>query len=351
MGGPSSEHEVSLNTGKGVIRNLDRHKYVAEPVVITRDGSWLMQPVKKRISEKDAGIPKKNGRALMLASPLALEKVKAEKPDAIFIAMHGEFGEDGTIQGLLESFGIPYTGSGILASSLGMDKPRQAALFRQAGLKVPEFIVLQKSEWRKNKKSILRKIINDFSISLVIKPANRGSSVGVSIVKVRPGLTKRKPGLTNLSDALNSAFSYSDTVMVQKFIRGREITCGAVEGANGALLPLPPVEIFAKAGKFYDYKSKYADGGSEHVILPKNMSRRLVKKMQDAACMAHNILGCRGMSRTDFILSPDGILHVLEINTLPGMTSTSLLPESAKAIGIDFSKLLNLIIESALRKR
>ena len=137
----------------------------------------------------------------------------------------------------------------------------------------------------------------------------------------------------------------------QKFIRGREITCGVVEGANGALLPLPPVEILAKAGKFYDYKSKYTDGGSEHIIPPKNMSERMVKKIQDAACLTHNVLGCRGMSRTDFILKDDGSLYILEINTLPGMTSTSLLPESAKAVGIGFPMLLDLIIKSALRKR
>lgn len=340
MGGPSSEHEVSLNTGKEVIRNLDRHKYVADPVVITRDGNWLMPTGKKTLSGKTAVIPKKGGRTLVLARQLALKKVKAKKLDAVFIAMHGEFGEDGTIQGLLESYGIPYTGSGILASALGMDKPRQAVLFRQAGLKVPEFIVLQKSEWRKNKKRILADGIENFSLPCVIKPANRGSSVGVSIVKSRK----------EFAGAIRSAFSYSDLIMVQKFIRGREITCGVLEGAAGKLHPMPPIEIMAKAGKFYDYQSKYAEGGSEHIIPPRNMPERLVKKIQDAACLAHNILGCRGMSRTDFILQDDGSLHVLEINTLPGMTSTSLLPESARTIGIDFSRLLDWIIKSALRK-
>jgi len=310
MGGPSSEHEVSLNTGKEIVKHLDRHKYNIGSIVIPKKGSWFF--------------PK----------PIASGVI-------VFIAMHGEFGEDGTVQGLLESRGIPYTGSGILASALGMDKPRQAALFHQAGLKVPEFIVLQKSDWRKNKKRIAADMAKNFSMPCVVKPANRGSSVGVSIVKSGK----------ELAGAIQFAFFYADLVMVQKFIRGREVTCGIVEGRGGVLLPLPPIEILAKAGKFYDYKSKYSDGGSEHIIPPKNMLKSTIKKIQDAACLTHHVLGCRGMSRTDFILQNNGALHILEINTLPGMTSTSLLPESARAAGIVFPMLLNLIIKSALRKR
>ena len=340
MGGPSSEHEVSLNTGKEVIKNLDKQKYIAEPVVITKNGKWLMPPVKRLLLENSV-LSSGAGKSLILAEPQALKKMNYMKPDAVFIAMHGEFGEDGTVQGLLESFGIPYTGSGILASSLGMDKPRQSALFRQAGLDIPYFIVAQKDEWKKNKNRILRGIAEKFVFPCVVKPANRGSSVGVSIVGSDP---------TKLESALNSAFSYSDSVLVQKFIKGREITCGVVENEKGLLLPLPPTEILAKAGAFYDYKSKYADGGSEHIIPPRNISMRLLKKIQDAACLTHNILGCRGMSRTDFILSPKGKLYVLEINTLPGMTSTSLLPEAAKTAGISFPKLLDLIIQSAVNK-
>ena len=173
----------------------------------------------------------------------------------------------------------------------------------------------------------------------VVKPTNHGSSIGIHIVKNEK----------ELRAGMRDAFRYSKRVMIQRFIKGREITCGVLE-KKGKPLPLPPMEILPKKGRFYDYTSKYDEGGSEHIIPPPGFSPRMIRKVQNAACRAHNVLGCSGMSRSDFILGNDGKLYILEINTIPGMTGTSLLPEAAKVAGIDFPKLLDLLIVDALGK-
>ena len=310
IGGPSPEHEVSLNTGKEILANLDKAKYLPTSIVVTKDGKW----------------------------PLRFSQLN--RYDVVFIAMHGKYGEDGTVQGLLEAIGMPYTGSGVLASALGMDKPRSLALFREAGILVPDFAVVRASDVQKNHHTILTKWVARFSLPLVVKPADHGSSIGVVIVKKKE----------HIPAAIKEARKYSKEIIIQKFIRGRELTCGVIELPRKKLQALPPIEIVPRLSAFYDYKSKYMDGGSEHVIPPRDMSARTIKNVQASALLAHNIIGCSGMSRADFILAPDNKLYILEINTIPGMTSTSLLPQAAAAAGILFPKLLDLIIHSALEK-
>lgn len=305
MGGPPPEHEVSLNTGKEVCANLNTEKYLVSPLVIPKNGKWNLPRV---------------------------------KPDVAFIAMHGAYGEDGTIQGLLETAKIPYTGSGVLASALGMNKPRSCAIFREAGLNVPEFKVIMTERLNLHNRDYRGP--TSIGWPKVVKPANHGSSIGVHIVKNRK----------ELHAGIHDAFRYSDRVMIQEFIKGREITCGVLE-KNNKLLPLPPMEILPKKGNFYDYKSKYDEGGSKHLIPPPGLSQKTIRAVQDAACRAHNVLGCYGMSRSDFILGDDGKLYILEINTIPGMTATSLLPEAAKAAGIDFFQLTDMLIVNALSKK
>lgn len=331
MGGPSAEHEVSLNTGRQVLQNLDTSKYHAQPVFINRRGHWLL-PEK---SVKLLGRIRKQSQGLIsMSQKEALKIARQVKPHVVFIAMHGSFGEDGKVQAFLETVGLPYTGSGVLASALGMDKPISCSLFRQAGLLVPEFYVVTT---RQSSAPIERKL----GWPMVVKPANHGSSVGISIVQNKK----------HLRQAIKEAAQYSQRLILQKFISGRELTCGVLEGSRGRLKVLPPTEIIAKAGNFYDYKSKYNEGGSEHITPPRNMSVKVIKKIQDAACRAHSTLGCSGMSRSDFILGKDGKLYILEINTIPGMTRTSLLPDAARVQGIKFPRLLDLIIKSALRKQ
>lgn len=331
MGGPSAEHEVSLKSGAQILKALDRKKYRVTPVLITKNGLW-------NIAEKKS---LRQGKGIEL-----LRKKKIEV--AIILALHGEFGEDGRMQALLETAGIPYTGSGVLASALGMDKARSAFVFRAHGLSVPEFLVIKKNEIKK----AIPKIKKHIGFPCVIKPVHLGSSVGVSIVKEEHALPR----------ALQNASARDNEVIVQAYVKGRELTCGVIEKENGKLIALPPTEIIAKTSSFFDYRAKYIPGASDE-ITPAHIPNALTKKIQHAALTAHEALGCRGISRTDFIiehpksdlpakaLAQAGIQHpiiwILEINTLPGMTATSLVPQAAKVAGISFEKLITMCIRSA----
>ena len=325
-GGPSSEHEVSLKTADEIIKNLDPRKYLAHKIVVTKNGQWLMP-------QSAAGLVSNSPRDLILSEKQALGSIKNKNISVVFIAMHGEYGEDGKIQGLLDIAGIPYTGSGVLASALGMDKARSASILRDAGFFVPDFLELNDAITSVN--DVFKKI----KFPLVVKPSDRGSSVGVGIVR-----NKR-----DFATAVKKAKKFSKRVMVQRFIDGREITCGVLERV-GKLIALPPVEIKPMADKFYDYKSKYQEGGSEHVIPPK-ASPSLLNLIKNQALLAHKIIGCSGMSRSDFILDKNNKPYFLEINTIPGMTKTSLLPESARAAGISFPRVLDLIIRSSFKNK
>ena len=304
MGGPSAEHEVSLNSGEMVMNNLDPAKYEATAVVVGKDGKW----------------------------PISFKKLR-EDFDIAFVAMHGEYGEDGTLQAILEKEKIPFTGSDSRASRLGMDKVESAKVLGKAGLLIPTFTVLSagggSSFGGKNDNGHL------FDFPVVVKPTDRGSTVGVSIVD----------NVRDLPKAIELARKSSENVMIQKYIKGRELTCGVLE-VDGKLQVLPPTEIMPRKSKFFDYESKYTPGGSLEVTPPK-MFNEEIKKIQEAALAAHKAIGARGYSRADFIFGEDGKLYTLEINTLPGLTETSLLPQEAKAAGINFPKLLDSIIMSA----
>lgn len=297
MGGPSAEYEVSLNTGEMVFKSLDEKKYQPTKIIISKKGKW----------------------------PIALQDFK-KKFDIGFNALHGEYGEDGTLQKILENIKIPYTGSNAKASKLGMNKIACYKLFKKAGLCSPAHTLSDDI-----------KKIEKLGLPLVIKPADRGSSVGVSIIK----------NWQELSKAVKLSKKYSSKIIFEKYIQGREFTCGVVE-KNNKIIPLIPTEIIPVNSHFFDYKAKYTAGASKE-ITPPNLSTTQIKKIQQNALLAHKIVGAKGYSRTDMILTEDGNLYVLEINTLPGMTKTSLLPQGAKATGITFPKLLDIIIRDGLR--
>jgi len=297
MGGPSAEYEVSINTGKMVLENLGKEKYRAESIVITRDGFW----------------------------PISRENLK-NNFDVVFIAMHGEYGEDGTIQGILEEIGIPYTGSDPGASKLGMEKIFFSHLMKKNNILVPEFC--------ENENDPLLKTLG---LPLVVKPADRGSSVGVTLVE----------NMTNLPEAIICAKKYSEQIMLQKYIKGREFTCGIIETERKPQA-LPPTEIIPK-NPFFDYEAKYITGASQEITPPSNMSEDKIKELQNLSLRVHQLVGCRDYSRTDFLMDKNGKIYTLEINTLPGMTATSLLPQAAQKIGIGFSQLLDIIIDNALQ--
>ncbi len=304
IGGPSSEHEVSLNTGEMVAKYLDGKKFEPCKIKIEKDGSW----------------------------PISMENLKKEI-DVAFIAMHGEYGEDGKVQSLLETFGIPYTGSDPVASALAMDKQRTAALLSANNFYTPKSLIISKAD-----SYGLWAISKNFRFPLVIKPNDQGSSLGTTLVYKR----------SELKPALEKAFRHSNAALAQKYIQGREITCGVLE-INGVPIALLPTEILPKANEFFDFHAKYNAAGATE-ITPPNLPGKLIRKIQQTALAAHKLLECRGMSRTDMILQKDGNLCILEVNTIPGMTKTSLLPQQAIKTGISFPKLLEIIINSGLSR-
>ena len=253
----------------------------------------------------------------------------AERPDVVFIALHGPGGEDGTVQGMLEVLGVPYTGSGVLASALAMDKAMSKRLLVASGVKMPLSIVarrghkLSAGEWT-------------LPLPVIVKPSRQGSTFGVTVVD----------NLDALDTALETAFRYDDTALVEQFVTGTEITVPIIGNEDLEILPI--VEIVPAKG-FYDYEAKYTPGATDEIV-PARISDELSAKARDIAELCHRTLGCRGMSRTDMIVSPDGEIYTLEVNTIPGMTPTSLLPRSAEAAGISFPKLLDRLIELALEK-
>ena len=290
MGGKSSEHDISVISGNEVVKNLDKKKYLAIPVVISKEGKGF-------------------------------DRINKNKPDIVFIALHGKFGEDGTVQGMLELLGIPYTGSGVLASSIGMDKLMFRKLMHAEGITSPDYFVVNKNE----------KVRKLFKPPYFVKPFDGGSSVGVSIVK------KGK----ELENALKLVFRYSETAIVEEFVEGLEVTCGVLGNDNPVALPV--TEIHPIKGDFFDYKSKYNENGSEE-ITPARISKKMTEEVRGLAVKIHKLVGARGFSRVDFILQKGKTPIVLEINTIPGMTPMSLLPKAAAAAGITYPQLLDRII-------
>lgn len=322
IGGKSPEHEVSLSTGQQVIKNLNASKYNVFPIVISNDGKeWLLEPSIQQIEDAQ---DKKVSALSIMENPEGL--LEANEIDVVFIAMHGPFGEDGTIQGFLELVGIPYTGSKVLASALGMDKSYSRKLFTQVGLKVPKGLTIGKSEFKRGLKTL--------KLPLFVKPNNQGSSVGTSIVELQDDLEK----------ALDLAFQYSDLAIVDEYIKGTEITCAIIGNENPKALPL--VEIVPKKS-FFDYEAKYSPELTDE-ICPARISRSLTKKAQDAALAAYKALGCIGFGRVDMILKGNDV-YVLEVNTIPGLTPVSLFPKAAKANGISYPQLLDKLIKLALQ--
>ena len=291
-GGPSSEREISLKSGSAVFDALKRKGLSACFLDIKNDQE--------------------------------LEKIKA---DIVFIALHGRFGEDGTVQSILEKSNIPYTGSGIESSKLALDKITSREMFSKNELKVPKYKVLKKGD-----KTNL--ILEDFNLPCVIKPQYEGSSIGLSIVRER----------TDLEQAIQNAFKYDDLIIVEEFIHGRELTVGILE--NNAL---PPIEIKTK-NNVYDFDAKYMDDKTEYIV-PAPLNKADEKKIKEAALKAHSVLGCRDFSRVDFRQDKEGDFYVLEVNTIPGMTERSLLPKAVLELGIDFDNLCAKLIELAYKRK
>ena len=336
MGGKTPEHEVSLVTGMGVVENLDKRKYEVLPVVISPDGEkWQLKSPQEFLLQSPTGVGKptpqgksRGRKSSSLVESRLLPQLGSSKPDVVFIAMHGPFGEDGTVQGMLELTGVPYTGAGVLASALGMNKIMFRKIMLQEGIPTPDYLIFSR---RDKKTEIFRK----FEFPLVVKPSDQGSSVGISIVRKK----------SQLNQALNKAFGYSRKILIEEYLPGTEITCGVI--GNDSPTPLPLVEIIPQ-NEFFDYEAKYQANKCEEIV-PARISKKLTRQVQDLAVRVYRAIDCRGFGRVDFIISR-GKPYVLEINTIPGLTPTSLLPQEAAAAGISYSQLLDRVIELALER-
>jgi D-alanine-D-alanine ligase len=256
------------------------------------------------------------------------------KVDVVFPVLHGPPGEDGTFQGFLETLGLPYVGSGVRASACAMDKIIAKHLFRDAGLPLAREIVVHKDL---GKLAATQKVIEALGINVVVKPSRQGSALGVRFPKDQ----------TQLEAALEEAFSYDADVLVEERIVGREITVGILE--QSAVKALPVIEVSTPAGSWYDFEHRYTPGLSEHIV-PARLPRLQYARTQELARLAHMALGCRDLSRVDFVVPEQGEPIVLEVNTLPGMTPTSLYPDAAKAAGLTFESLVAILIQLALSR-
>jgi len=300
MGGPSSEREISLKSGKAVYESLGQAGLEVSAIDIKTDGR-----------EEN------------------IKLIESFGIDAAFIALHGRFGEDGQIQEILDTLNLPYTGSGAKASRLAMDKIASRKIFEVSGLSVPRYKTEEKNSYDSNWK----KHLNGFILPLVVKPASNGSSIGLSIVEKEEHLGK----------ALDLAFSFDERIVIEEYIRGREVTVGILDEKS-----LPVIEIIPKKG-FFDYEAKYHAGMTDYMV-PADLPAEIAARIQEAALSAHKLLGCCGCSRVDLIIDSNNTPFVLEVNTIPGMTATSLLPKAAKVAGVDFFRLCTKLIELAYEK-
>jgi len=295
MGGSSSERKISLKSGREVYQALKKQGLDVIP--------------------------------LDIKSPNCLTTIKKAKISCAFIALHGRFGEDGAIQKILESLKVAYTGSGVAASYLCLDKIASRRIFTERNIPVPEYNILNRKSWQRRLKEL------SFSFPVVVKPSSEGSSVGISFVDKE----------SKLRAAIEQAFRYGKAIIIEKYIKGREITVGILGQRT-----LPVVEI-VPSRRFFDFQAKYEKGKSDYVV-PAKITQRHYRNAQDLSLLAHRALGCAGFSRVDMILAKSGPV-VLEVNSIPGLTSMSLLPMAARAAGINFNQLCLKIVQSALRNK
>ncbi len=319
-GGISPEYDVSLKTGDSVLRHLPEHKYFPVDLLMTKDGTLHA-----------------NGL------PTNLSKI-SRKVDIVFNALHGEYGEDGKVQKLFESFGIPFTGSASLPSSLGMNKVLSKEIFQKVGLLTPSYFsvsnkrLLEEMENEDTFQFLVFEILGVLPLPMIAKPVSGGSSVGTYIIE----------NANELVDALTELSETGWDILFEEFIKGREATCGIVDAFRGQeTYSLLPVEIRPASDKtFFDYDAKY--GGGTQEIIPGNFSRKQSIDIQNMAKIAHKALRLRHYSRSDFMVTPEGV-YILEVNTLPGLTGESLLPKSLHAVGSSLPEFLDHIVQLALR--
>lgn len=335
-GGKSAEHEVSLSTARAVIQAIDFTRYQVIPVYITYEGEWRKgQPLEGPIETIEELRLKGSGES----KPDSIHDFLnggAGLPDVIFPLLHGTNGEDGTVQGFFEVMNIPYVGNGVLASSAGMDKVSMKQLFAQVGLKQVPYVHFIRSGWKQAQEQLIEQMEKELGYPMYVKPANLGSSVGITKATDR----------ASLIEAVDFALKFDRRIIVEQGVTAREIELG-VKGNDDAKCSVPG-EI-KPVTDFYDYDAKYKDGNTE-LIIPAVVSPKVAKEMEDMAIRAYKVLDCSGLVRADFFVTVDDEVLINEVNTMPGFTPVSMFPLLWQNSGTTYSKLIDELIELALER-
>jgi D-alanine-D-alanine ligase len=351
FGGRSSEHAISCLTAGSIIAAIDADRYEVVPVGIARDGRWVLASGQRlaiedgRLPEVDTGgaalaLPfDRSGGGLMVVAPGEVPRALGEV-DVVLPLLHGPYGEDGTIQGLLELAGIRYAGAGVFASAASMDKAFMKVILRGAGLPVGPHVVVSDRRWRRERKRVVDDV-KELGWPVFVKPARAGSSMGISRVDAEP----------DLEAAVEAAREHDPKVIVEAAVEGREIECGVLEGLDdGPPEASLPAEVHVGDGHdYYDFEAKYLDEGLR-LDIPPDLPSAVVEEVRKLAVQAFEAVGCEGLARVDFFYTPDGRLIVNEINTMPGCTPASAFPKMWAATGLDYPALVDRWIRTAMRR-
>ncbi|MET9884511.1 D-alanine--D-alanine ligase family protein [Streptomyces sp. NPDC006430] len=358
FGGRSSEHAISVVTAGAVLRAIDRSKYEVLPIGITTDGRWALtadEPARMAIADRKLPSVEElsdsaDGAVVLSVDPANREVVYTEpgavpkalgEVDVVFPMLHGPYGEDGTLQGLLELSGIPYVGSGVLASAVGQDKEYMKRVFTSFGLPVGPYLTVRPREWEADE-AAARTRITDFAAEhgwpLFIKPARAGSSIGITKVDEASGL----------DEAIREAQRHDPKIIVEALLRGREIECGVLEFEDGPRASVPAEIPPVSSHDFYDFEAKYIDSASG--IVPAPLTPEQTAEVQRLAIEAYDAASCEGLVRADFFLTEDGTFVINEINTMPGFTPISMYPRMWQESGVEYSELVDRLIQAALRR-
>lgn len=358
FGGRSSEHGISVVTAGAVLKAIDRTRYDVLPIGITQDGRWALtadEPERMAITDRrtpsvDQLADSTDGAVVLPVDPADREVVYSEpgsvpkalgQVDVVFPVLHGPYGEDGTLQGLLELSGVPYVGSGVLASAVGQDKEYMKRVFTSFGLKVGPYLVIRPREWEQDESAARKKIIGfagEHGWPLFVKPARAGSSIGITKVD----------DLSGLDEAIAEAQRHDPKILVEAALRGREIECGVLEFEDGPRASVPAEIPPPDAHAYYDFEAKYID--STPGIVPAPLTEEETAEVRRLAVEAFDAASCEGLVRADFFLTEDGEFVINEINTMPGFTPISMYPQMWQATGVSYPELVDRLVQAALRR-
>jgi len=332
-GGRSSEHEISCLSAGGVLGGLDTSLFDAILIGITKSGNWVLLPNDCPLTIVNGQLPIVDEKATPVVADVHGFSVNGTllTVDAVFPVLHGPYGEDGTIQGFLETANIPYVGSGVMASAAAMDKSFSKIIFSSAGMRVADGVTVTENDWQSK--------VNEVSYPCFVKPARGGSSRGTHKVK----------SVSELEPALKDAFTYDRKVMIEKAVVGREIECAVLENDGNVTASVVGEIVIDSKFEFYDFEAKYLDGATT-VKVPAEIPADVSDEIRNKAIQAFKALGCSGLARVDFFYSENGAVVINELNTMPGFTSTSMYPKLMEASGVKYQLLLTALIETAFMR-